>query len=128
MRFNLGTAQFNKAMYQGAADSYREAIRLKPDVAHAHYNLAMALLRLDEAKVAQAEFLEAHRLDPSLNPLPRTPGNWRFGNRVGPWRRNTRCGQVNFSPSLCPVIRQRAWSQKRLSSELLGISLVALYR
>jgi hypothetical protein len=30
--------------------------------------LAMALLRLDDAKAAQAEFVEAHRLDPSLNP------------------------------------------------------------
>jgi hypothetical protein len=28
----------------------------------------MALLRLNAAKSAQAEFAEAHRLDPSLNP------------------------------------------------------------
>ena len=31
-------------------------------------NLGMALLRLNDAKSAQAEFAEAHRLDPSLNP------------------------------------------------------------
>jgi tetratricopeptide (TPR) repeat protein len=36
VRFNLATAQFNKGMYRGAVENYREAIRLKPDVAHAH--------------------------------------------------------------------------------------------
>jgi cytochrome c-type biogenesis protein CcmH/NrfG len=43
-------------------------VRLNPTLAHAHYNLGMALLRLNDARSAQAEFAEAHRLDPSLNP------------------------------------------------------------
>ena len=59
---------FNAGKFQDAAASYREAARLSPAFAHAHYNLGMALLRLDDAKSAQAEFAEAHRLDPSLNP------------------------------------------------------------
>ena len=68
VRFNFGAALFNAGNYQGAADSYREAVRLDPTLAHAHYNLGMALLRLNDARSAQAEFAEAHRLDPSLNP------------------------------------------------------------
>jgi Flp pilus assembly protein TadD len=59
---------FNAGKYQEAAVSYREAVRLNPTFAHAHYNLGMTLLRLNDAKAAEAEFAEAHRLDPSLNP------------------------------------------------------------
>ena len=57
---------FNKGQYQGAADSYREANRLNPNLAHAHYNLGMALLRLKDPDAAQVEFKEAARLDPKL--------------------------------------------------------------
>ena len=42
-----------------AADSYREAIRLNPNLAHAHYNLAICLLRLNDQKAADKEFQEA---------------------------------------------------------------------
>ena len=65
MRSNFGTALFNAGKFQDAAASYRAAVRLSPAFAHAHYNLGMALLRLTDT---QAEFAEAHRLDPSLNP------------------------------------------------------------
>ena len=68
VRFNLGTALFNKGDYRVAADSYREAIRLKPDFAHAHYNLGMSLLRLNENTSAQTGFDEARLLDSTLNP------------------------------------------------------------
>jgi tetratricopeptide (TPR) repeat protein len=67
-RFNLGNVLFNKGQYQPAADSYREAIRLNPNLAHAHYNLGMALTRLKDSDAAKQEFAEAKRLDPSLNP------------------------------------------------------------
>jgi tetratricopeptide (TPR) repeat protein len=57
---------FNKGQYQEAAESYREANRLNPNLAHAHYNLGMALLRLKDPGAAQVEFKEATRLDPKL--------------------------------------------------------------
>jgi Flp pilus assembly protein TadD len=59
---------FNAGKYQEAAASYREAVRLNPTFAHSHYNLGMTLLRLNDTKSAQAEFAEAHRLEPSLKP------------------------------------------------------------
>jgi len=62
---------FNAGKFQDAAASSREAVRLSPAIAHAHHNLGIALLRLN-AKSAQAQFAEAHRLDPSLN-----PPNWQ---------------------------------------------------
>jgi tetratricopeptide (TPR) repeat protein len=61
-------ALFNAGKFQDAAASYRETVCLNPAFAHVHYNLGVVLLRLDDAKSAQAEFAEAHRLDPSLNP------------------------------------------------------------
>ncbi len=67
-RFNLGNVLFNKGQYQAAADSYREANRLNPNLPHAHYNLGMALLRLKDPDAAQVEFKEATRLDPKLTP------------------------------------------------------------
>jgi tetratricopeptide (TPR) repeat protein len=67
-RFNLGNVLFNKGQYQAAADSYREANRLNPNLSHAHYNLGMALLRLKDPEAAQVEFQAAARLDPKLTP------------------------------------------------------------
>ena len=44
----------------------REATRLKPDFAHAYYNLGMSLRQLNENSSAQSAFDEAVRLDPNL--------------------------------------------------------------
>jgi hypothetical protein len=41
---------------------------LNANLAHAHYNLGMALQRLKDSDGAKQEFQEAKRLDPSLNP------------------------------------------------------------
>jgi len=57
---------FNKGKYGPAADSYKEAIRLNPNFARAHYNRGMALSRASDAAGAKSEFQEANRLDPSL--------------------------------------------------------------
>ena len=65
--FNLGNALFTKHQFAPAADAYRESIRLRPDSARAHYNLAICLQWLNDEE-AVAEFKEAERLDPSLKP------------------------------------------------------------
>ena len=65
-RFNLGNVLFNKGKYGPAADNYREAIRLSPNMARAHYNRGMALSRLSDVDGAKAEFKEANRLDSAL--------------------------------------------------------------
>ena len=67
-RFNLGNVLFNKGQFARAADSYREAIRLRPDFARAHFNLALALQKLNNDDAAKLEFDEAQRLDPALVP------------------------------------------------------------
>jgi len=67
IRFNYATALFNAGKFQDGASNYREAIRLNPSFDYAHYNLGMTLLRLNDPESAQAEFAEAHRLDPALD-------------------------------------------------------------
>ena len=49
-----------------AIAAYREAVRTGPQVAVAHNNLGLALLRAGDAHEAVPNFREALRLDPSL--------------------------------------------------------------
>lgn len=45
-RFNLGNSLFQKQDYKGAANAYRDALRLRPDDAEARRNLELALRAL----------------------------------------------------------------------------------
>ena len=53
-----------------AVAAYREAIRLKPDYAQAHYNLGTALFAQEKFDEADAEFAEAKRLKPDIDEEP----------------------------------------------------------
>ena len=50
----------------GAIEKFREAIRLAPENARAHYQLGLALERTGARAEAQAHFAEAERLAPYL--------------------------------------------------------------
>lgn len=58
-----------KGDLEGAIAAYRTAIRLKPDLADAHYNLGVALIRTGRRVEAAREFREYLRLTPA------TPAN-----------------------------------------------------
>jgi protein O-GlcNAc transferase len=53
-----------------AIASYREAIRLKPDYAEAHFNLGSALAQQGNLEEAEDAFEEARRLKPGINDEP----------------------------------------------------------
>lgn len=65
---------------------FREAIRLKPDYANAHYNLGFALSDKGELDGAIAEFREALRLNPDYEAAHYQLGAALFikGNWTGP--------------------------------------------
>src|SRR5262249_16130102 len=63
---NAGVAAINRQDIAGAIEKFREAARLAPDNAQAHYQLALALRRAGRQDEARAEFTAARRLAPYL--------------------------------------------------------------
>jgi len=64
--FELGNSLFNKGKYPLAVDSYRNAIKLKSDMAMAHYNLSRALARTGDTQAAEMELHAARKIDPQV--------------------------------------------------------------
>jgi len=62
----LGQAYFKLTKYSDAAKAFKEAIRIKPDFAQAHYNLGLTYVALRDAKGARQELEILTRLDPKL--------------------------------------------------------------
>ncbi len=73
-RFNLGNALYQKQDYKGAIQSYRNALRLKPDDADTRRNLELALraLREEEEKKKQQE--EERKKDSKPDPQKQQAG------------------------------------------------------
>jgi tetratricopeptide (TPR) repeat protein len=62
--FSLGVVRFNRNNYEGAADPFRQVVRLKADHGLAHFNLGLCLRKLNDKKAAAAEFRAALRCRP----------------------------------------------------------------
>ena len=56
----------------GAIAEFREAIRLKPDSAHIHYDLSAALEEKGEDQSVLEEFRKAQELDPKESTVQST--------------------------------------------------------
>ena len=61
-----GRSQMGKGELAAAVASFREAVRLAPDNADAHFQLALALRKKGARAEARRHFEEAHRLAPYL--------------------------------------------------------------
>lgn len=66
-RVQLQKAQtaWDQGHFQDAAQAYRQAVKLKPDLAPAHYGLGLTLARLERYQEAVAAFRQAARLEPA---------------------------------------------------------------
>jgi tetratricopeptide (TPR) repeat protein len=71
---DLGKRRLGEGDVRGAIDSLREAVRLAPDLAEAHLQLALALDRQGASAEARQHFDEARRLAPYLRTPSRTGG------------------------------------------------------
>ena len=67
---NSGKRMLNAGDLDGAISQFRNAVKLSPTYAQAHYQLAIALSRKGEKEEAAEEFKKAAELDPKLKPLP----------------------------------------------------------
>lgn len=71
---NLGMLKLNSSLDEAVAQ-FKEALRLKPDLAEAHTNLGNALQRMGRLKEAVAEYRESVRLRPDLAEAHNDLGN-----------------------------------------------------
>jgi Flp pilus assembly protein TadD len=58
--------RFKRKDVTGAVSKFREAIKLAPDYAQAHYQLALVLRSLGKRQEAETHLKEAQRLAPYL--------------------------------------------------------------
>ena len=62
----LGLAYVNSNQYQEAVDAFKQAIRIKPDYAGAHYNLGFAYVILKDKDSALDEYKILKDLDKEM--------------------------------------------------------------
>lgn len=67
---NTGAQQLRRGDVEGSIRKFREALKLSPDFAPAHFPLALALRQKGELAEAEKEFKRAEQLDPHF----KTPG------------------------------------------------------
>jgi Tfp pilus assembly protein PilF len=63
--------QLNAGDLRSAEAEFREAVRLKPDYAEAHYNLGLTLHQDGKESESGAEFEKAYAISPDLRNVPR---------------------------------------------------------
>jgi len=63
--FDRGTAYFEKGQYADAAIEYRNAIRIDPGFAQAHYQLAKSFLKLTDGNRAYLEMQRTVEIEPA---------------------------------------------------------------
>jgi Flp pilus assembly protein TadD len=66
---NTGRARLKEGSIDAAIERFEAAIKLFPDDAKVHYDLARTFLRKGQKDGAQAEYQKAKELDPRLKPL-----------------------------------------------------------
>ena len=64
--FNLGNAYYESGKWKEAIESYKQAIRIDPDDAIAHYNLSLAYIMLNDRGSALDQYKILKKLDTEL--------------------------------------------------------------
>lgn len=77
-----GNRLFAQGQWEPAKIRYEAAITVQPDLAEAHYDLALALERLGNNKEATAHYKEAANLAPGHQIIWNAPPFRKYGNQV----------------------------------------------
>lgn len=77
---NEGNQRFAEGRWGAAKVLYEQASQAQPDLAEAHYNLALALERLGDQEQARHHYIEAANLAPGHKVIWDSPPLRRFGN------------------------------------------------
>ena len=75
-----GNKLFQDGRWEPARQQFQAALDQQPDLAEAHYNLALSLERLGEAAKAKTHYIEAANLAPGHKVIWNSPPLRRYGN------------------------------------------------
>ena len=77
-----GNKLFAQGQWEQAKARYEAAIKVQPELAEAHYDLALTLERLGNKKEATAHYKEAANLAPGNQVIWNSPPFRKYGNQV----------------------------------------------
>ncbi len=77
-----GNKLFAQGQWEQAKAQYEAAIKVQPELAEAHYDLALTLERLDKKKEATAHYKEAANLAPGNQVIWSSPPFRKYGDQV----------------------------------------------
>ena len=75
-----GNRLFREGRWEGARQQFQAAIQEQPDLAEAHYNLAVALDHMGNQEGAKSHFITAANLAPGHKVIWNSPPLRRYGN------------------------------------------------
>lgn len=78
--FTEGTQRFQEGRWEAAREQFQSAVQHQPDLAEAHYNLALSLERLGDQAGAKKHYIEAANLAPGHKVIWNSPPLRRYGN------------------------------------------------
>ncbi|WP_454062316.1 tetratricopeptide repeat protein [Candidatus Nitrospira salsa] len=86
---NKGNLRFSEGQWEAAIVEFEQAVHADPELAEAHYNLALALERLGDPERARQHYIEAANLAPGNKVIWNSPPLRRYGNVPDKPRENT---------------------------------------
>lgn len=75
-----GNRLFREGRWGGARQQFQAAVQAQPDLAEAHYNLALAMDHMGEQEAAKPHFITAANLAPGNKVIWNSPPLRRYGN------------------------------------------------
>lgn len=78
--FTEGNRLFREGRWEGARQQFQSAIQQEPDLAEAHYNLALAMDHMGDGAGAKSHYITAANLAPGHKVIWNSPPLRRYGN------------------------------------------------
>ncbi|MDH5427812.1 MAG: tetratricopeptide repeat protein [Nitrospirota bacterium] len=75
-----GNRLFREGRWEGARQQFQAAVQEQPDLAEAHYNLALAMDHMGDRDAAKPHFIKAANLAPGHKVIWDSPPLRRYGN------------------------------------------------
>ncbi|MCA9474045.1 MAG: tetratricopeptide repeat protein [Nitrospirales bacterium] len=76
----VGSERFAVGQWEAAKVQFEQALKAQPDLAEAHYDLALTLERLGDSEQARQHYIEAANLAPGHKIIWDSPPLRRYGN------------------------------------------------